>query len=770
MNAAAAGELERGTDVGSRRLTIYYIAALSTVALLAVVGQWLVQSQLAVQLNDSKVVNLAGRQRMLSQRLCKCAALSATDLVPEKRATQLTELRELLPTWKRTQQALQFGDAELGLPANESRAAAAVFARIEPTFAAMLTAAERLVAQQAGAPNSAAAGAAGHGDLAALLEQEAEYLRGMDEIVSRYEVESHERVARLLRLERILLSLTLVVLLIEGVFVFRPAARRIAASIAALRRAGEQLRAAKETAESADRIKTRFLANMSHELRTPLHAVLGAAELLRTSNPNIARADYLDVVDDSGRMLLCLLNDVLDLSKIEADKIDLHPTPLVLGEFVRRTISMFHVQAQEKRLELRETIDADVPVVVAADAVRLRQVLANLLHNGIKFTDQGSVALHIAKGDGSAGTVRFEVVDTGAGIAAEDQARIFESFTQLEGPRSAEQGGAGLGLAISARLVALMGGKLEVRSEEGKGSAFSFSIPCATTPHGARAVAPDRGGAAAKAAKPRKILAAEDSPVGRRILEEFLRSGGHTAVCVADGAAAIAAFEQEEFELVLLDVRMPTIDGPTAARAIRAFQRIRRGRGIPIVALTADPLPQVNDPAQRVEFDDYVTKPFTFEVLQRAIERAADGGETRIGAAPGAEEVPPPTTGGASEQTSPSERRAAVLTRLQGRVGLLNELVELFAQEAPLLFTEMEQAAAVGDIAAWHTAAHRLRGQLEMFEVVQAASLARRLELACAAGDREQANVEFDLLADLWPTACREVAALASVAATPNYA
>lgn len=737
--AAATDEAESG----ARRLTRRYIAALSAVALLSIVGQLLVQSQLRGQLNDSKVVNVAGRQRMLSQRLCKCAALVAGESAPSRQAAYLTELRELLPPWRRTQAGLQHGDAELGLPRNESVAAGEVFARLEPTLTAMSAAAERITQSPRDSQT----------DLAVILGNEAAYLAGMDEIVSRYEAESHERVARLLRLERTLLGLTLVVLLIEGLLVFRPAARRIAASIYALRRAGEELRVAKEAAEAANLLKSRFIANMSHELRTPLHTVLGAAELLRHSNPELAKAEYLDVVDDSSRMLLCLLNDVLDLSKIEADKVDLHPTPLVVRECVRRVISMFRAEAEAKQLELIERIDAEVPQIVKLDPLRLRQVLANLLGNAIKFTERGSVTLHVSVDATSPqpAAIRFDVVDTGIGIAPDDQTKIFDSFTQLDPGGGVNivgtsAGGAGLGLAITSRLVALMGGKLEVRSAPNRGSTFTFALPCtaATTEQPSGSSSPALVVARAER-RPRKILAAEDSPVGRKILEELLQVGGHRAQCVGDGVAAVAAFERESWDIVLLDLRMPNLDGAAAAAAMRDFERRRNLRRTPIIAVTADPLPATSGAATPGDFDDYVTKPFSGATLERTIARHV------------------PTREAGSQRESPSPRDAAqsrtdaILARLQGRHALLNELIDLFLADAPQTFATLRQAAAVGDLAELHTAAHRLRGQLETFEDRLVAPVARRLEQSCSDGDLEAARRELAALEQAWPKLLAEL-------------
>lgn len=761
MSVDAENRLDTATETGTRRLTIYYTAALSTVALLAVIGQWLVRSQLSLQLNDSKVVNLAGRQRMLSQRLCKYAALLEMDLGRENRDRQLAELRDLLPVWRRAQLGLQQGDTELGLPANESRAAAEIFVRIQPTFEAMHAAAERLVADPTTGIPLQSASSGRKGDLAALLDREAVYLAGMDEIVSHYERESHERVARLLRLERVLLVLTLIVLLAEGVFVFRPAARQIAASISALRSAGEKLRVAKDAAESASRVKTEFLAKISHELRTPLHAIFGATELLRASNPQLAGADYADVVDDSSRMLLWLLNDLLDLSKIEADKIELHQQPFDLREFAARTISMFRSDAQAKCLDLQLRIDAKVPEVVVADALRLRQVLANLLNNAIKFTDAGSVVMSIAtpKHFDGRDAIHFEVADTGIGIRAEDQVRVFESFTQLSIDAD-KSPGAGLGLAISSRLVALMGGKLAVTSELGRGSSFQFALSGLPTTPAADPTSAWVDGT--RRERSLEVLAAEDAPLGRRILEELLLMFGHHVECVAGGEEAVAAFKRRRFDIVLLDLRMPGMDGRVAAAAIRQVEQTQDRLRTPIVALSADAYsPPIADHGLG-DFDDFVTKPFSGEQLRVMLGRNVIECGRRC-----SDEVN--TFSSVNEEAAGTtfgdlrlRRAAAILSRLRGNRELLDELIGLFLAGATQILDELQGLARVSNFADLHTAAHRLRGQLASFEEDRASAIACRLEDACVRADAEAVGRELTLLSTAWPNVCSEIELLRS--------
>jgi signal transduction histidine kinase/DNA-binding NarL/FixJ family response regulator len=729
--------MSRPEPHGAGRLTTYYVCALSAVALLSIAGQILVQTQLGRQRLDSKVVNLAGRQRMLGQRVGKCAVMLAADGSVGDAARYLEELRSTLPLWHRNHAAMQQGDAELGLPGDNSPTVTERFNALNSTFDEVYAAAERVIqAASQDSPNGVARREAIRADVAEILRHESDFLLGMDAIVSQYETEAERRVARLQAMERVLLVLTLVVLLLEGLFVFRPAVARIKSSFAALQRAGDELRIAKEAAETASAAKSAFLANMSHELRTPLHAVLGAAELLRRPDSDLHRREYLDVVEESGRMLLCLLNDLLDLSKVEAGKMELRPTTFDLRAFAENTVAMFSSAARAKGLDLRLTIAEQAARLVTADSLRLRQVLANLLNNAIKFTDSGRIEVRITTTEPANDrrvTLRMEIVDTGIGIPAAEQRRIFEAFTQIRSSDDALRGGVGLGLDIASRLVTLMNGRLRVHSEPGRGSTFVVEIDCPSDESLAVAEAASREGTAP--AQALEILAAEDAPMIRRILEETLRAAGHSPYCTADGREAIELFERRRFDVVLLDLRMPEVDGIAAAAAIRESERRQSRPRTPIIALTAAAPSEVADKSLSPDFDAHLLKPFTGPMLEQVVRRL---------------------TG----EPLNAERFGRVLARLQGRRPLLAELVELFLADAPALLAEIEQAYALDDRRRLKTAVHRLRGQLEMFEVRDAAAIADRLERHCDAGERPQMKGELSNLLTAWPSVRSDVSNL----------
>lgn len=395
----------------------------------------------------------------------------------------------------------------------------------------------------------------------------------------------------------------------------------IIVDISPLKEAEETLRAAKEAAEEANRAKSEFLATVSHELRTPMNAVLGFAALLRNSALDDEQSAQLGFIESSGRGLMALIDDILDLAKLEAGHVELARDAVDLPELMASVRRLVSVLAAEKGLDLRLRVDPVAPLAVRGDLTRLRQILTNLATNAVKFTDRGWVEIALEPAPAPA-TVRLSVVDTGIGIAAEDVPRLFERFSQLAPVRTRSQGGIGLGLSICKRLVEAMGGSIGVDSTPGGGSRFWVDLPL--PPVGERAAESTEAAARSLPLAPgdgagRRILIAEDDSASQALAREVVRAIGHTPQVVADGAAAVATVAAGGIDLVLMDLDMPGMDGLDAARAIRALPA-PAGR-VPIVALTAKAMPGDAEASMAAGMDGHLPKPIDIEALVLLIDR-----------------------------------------------------------------------------------------------------------------------------------------------------
>ena len=372
--------------------------------------------------------------------------------------------------------------------------------------------------------------------------------------------------------------------------------RRVRSQMAELQTKNQALAQAVEDAKQATRLKSEFLANMSHEIRTPMNAILGMTALAIDSESREEQQEYLTDVMSSAESLLSLLNDILDLSKIEAGRMELAPTSVSLTSLVQEAIRFLSQAARRKGLELTCGCSPEIPDNVLADPLRIRQVLLNLLGNAIKFTETGSVAVEaqFESEDEKTILIRFAVRDTGLGIPEDKQAIIFESFCQADGSTSRKHGGTGLGLTISSRLVQLMGGKIWVESKPGVGSTFFFTgrfgkVP-PPEPQSQTSVRP--AAAAPLDSEARKqlgsldILVAEDNFVNLKLITRLLERWGQRVTLAANGREALDAFQKKNFDLVILDIQMPELDGFEVADAIRKLEK-KTGRYTPILALTA---------------------------------------------------------------------------------------------------------------------------------------------------------------------------------------
>lgn len=392
---------------------------------------------------------------------------------------------------------------------------------------------------------------------------------------------------------------------------------KLEASLAALREENASRAAAEREARAALAVRGRFVALMSHEIRTPLNGVLGMNQLLQETPMSDEQRQLVGVAIGATRSLQGILDDILDFSKLDAGKITLEEIPFELQRIVHEAAALFLGGAGEKGVALECHLDPSAPAWVTGDPTRLRQVLRNLLSNAVKFTNSGLVRLEIQRG---ADGLRFRVSDSGIGISPEVTRRLFEPFTQAEESTTRRFGGTGLGLSISRELVELMGGTLTVESQVGEGSCFSFALRLSEV------APPQAPSAVMEAARVvgLRILVAEDNPVNQLLARRLLTKNQHEVVIVENGLLAVEAARGQEFDLVLMDIRMPVMNGLEATRAIRALPGAA-GR-LPIIALTANAMSEDRDACFEAGMNDFIPKPFDFEVFRSKLAAWGVGG------------------------------------------------------------------------------------------------------------------------------------------------
>jgi PAS domain S-box-containing protein len=507
---------------------------------------------------------------------------------------------------------------------------------------------------------------------------------------------------------------------LKGVFA---AARDVTES----KRVAVELELAKAAAESASRTKSDFLASMSHEIRTPMNAIMGIADLLAKTALTPEQDKFVQIFRRSGENLLNLINDILDLSKVEASQLDLERIGFSLSDHLEKVMEMVAPRAQEKRLALVCEIAPGVSNELIGDPTRLRQVLLNLLGNAIKFTERGSVSLRVeTDANGEAPTaLRFTVTDTGIGIPDDKLDRVFERFTQADSSTTRRFGGSGLGLTISRRLVELMGGRIWVESEVDKGSLFAFVVPFEVAPLTRRPAA-ILVGASPEAPRPAlRILMAEDSPDNRTIALAYLEDTPYVVDVAENGVLACEMFKAGRYDLVLMDRQMPAMDGLTATRTIRAWEQANDRPPTPIIALTASALKGDRESCLAAGCTAYLTKPIRQDVLLQAIK---DHSLVK-----------------AASPMKEQGRRDAVANPLGGR---FRDLIPEYLKNCSGMVVRFRTALADNDLETIATLAHQMKGSGGAFGFQAISDLGGAMEQAVEAADLDLARQAVTDFAD----------------------
>ena len=614
-----------------KRLTILYMSALGSIAVLTIFGQLVVQSAIIQLEGDSRIVNIAGRQRMLSQRLTRLSLeLAHAMILPQSDASMQTQLiarlRTDLETWIQNHRGLQNGSEALQLPGKNSQSVQSLFNELTPHFEALRASFEsEMVRFSSDQPEELETAIRSkisfHSDA---------FLVGMDKIVTLLEQEARDRVNRLRWIETALLMATISVLVCEGIFVFSPAVASLSRSLTTLQSTSHELERARDVAEKANRAKTDFLARVSHELRTPLHAILGMLGLVEQSKLRPDQRTKIRLANEASTSLLSLVDDLLDVAGIEQGReFVVHSQVVDFRGLLSSTFEVMSPLIVEKGLRFELNLQESLPNWVAIDADRVRQVLSNLLQNAIRYTNKGTVRCNATiQTKGTEEFLCLVVEDTGIGIPRIEQERIFECFNRGSIPESSPAFGRGLGmgLTITQAIVQRLGGTIVVSSEVGIGSRFTVTFPIQPTessePAGNRptqnTISTPTFVKTANGLQPSALIV-DDSPDNLLILRSYLRRLGYRTMSVSSLKESITKFRKHSFDIVLVDRNLADGDGLDFPRLLTDDYDLTSLGSSRLYLITADIHLTANSDPRLRPFARVLHKPISLPELRQVL-------------------------------------------------------------------------------------------------------------------------------------------------------
>lgn len=548
----------------------------------------------------------------------------------------------------------------------------------------------------------------------------------------------------------------------------QPELRMVLTDITERKQAQKAIQAAK-LADQANRFKSEFLANMSHEIRTPMNAIIGMSYLLQRSELTNKQQDYLDKIASAAQSLLGIVDRILDFSKIEAGKLELEQSTFSLDEVFSHLSDIFDVKVRQKNLALVFSCAAEIPAFLSGDSLRLSQILINLVNNAVKFSDSGKILVSVVPEQltETTASLQFSVQDHGIGMSAEQIQALFLPFSQADNSITRKYGGTGLGLAISKQLAELMGGRIWVESEPGQGSTFYFSVRLGiSAQHSVDLPTYQKENLPAQLAG-RRVLLVEDDDINRLVGIELLNELGHQVEIAENGKQGWLRATTESFDLVLMDLQMPEMDGLTATRLIRADKRLQ---DLPIIAVSAHAMSSDREKSLAAGMNDYLTKPINPQKLAQTLThwlsektQLAQVVQTEKPAAQPQSQIindaPLPLV------LLPFDMSAALM-RVKGNNQLLRKLILMFRKQFANTGAELHELITAGDYKSAEQLVHKLRGAAVILEIKELPAIAASVERAIRARDLDKTSLCLKILKAVLTSA---IVAAASLEADPNF-